>query len=170
MNVYSVNKTIFKTKSFKRFDRYVCRDLEMSNKEKLRLFHDRAENTVKSYTNVIRKYVSEPLDPFSVNEIKVRKFIDSFDLQEDKSMFSLIKPSLTYAKNVRNDPDISSNTTDLVLEGFLRKVGNNFKRNKIFKLQLNWMYANFCFDACMGQECVLHTMGTSWNSARGSEI
>ena len=80
MNVYSVNKTVFKTKSFKRFDRYVCRDLEMSNKEKLRLFHARAENTVKSYTNVIRKYVkfakSESLDPFPVNEIKVRRFID----------------------------------------------------------------------------------------------
>ena len=62
MNVYSVNSNVFQTKSFKRFDRYLT------------------ENTVKSYTNVIRKYVkfakSESLDPFPVNEIKVRRFID----------------------------------------------------------------------------------------------
>lgn len=134
MNVYSVNKNVFKTKAFKRFDRYVCRDQEMSNKEKLRLFHARAESTVKSYTNVIRKYVkfseSESADPFPVNEVKVRRFIDSLDLEEDRSMFSLIKPSLTYAKNVRSDPDISFNTADLVLEGLLREVGNNFKKKQ----------------------------------------
>ena len=46
------------------------------------------------------------------------------------SMFSLIKPSLTYAKNVHSDPDISFNTADLVLEGLLREVGNNFKKKQ----------------------------------------
>ena len=132
LSVYSVKKENLKTKTFRRFDKYVCKDLDMSSKEKMRVFHGRAESTVKSYVNVIKKYVqfseSANISPFPVSETSVRKFIDGLDLEQDRSMFRVIKPSLVYCKNVRGDPDISFNTTDLVLEGLLREVGNNFKK------------------------------------------
>ena len=132
MNVYSVDKNAYKSKTFKRFNRYVCRGLEITSIEKLRLFHGCAEGTVKAYCNVIKKYVkfskAEDFPTFPVTEVSIRKFIDSLDLQKHRGMFSLIKPSLIYCKNVRGDPDISFNTTDLVLEGLLREIGNNFRK------------------------------------------
>ena len=132
MNVYSVDKNVFKSKPFRRFDRYICRDLEISQREKMRLFHSRAESTVKLYTKVIKNYVrfskSENFPAFPVTEKSVRQFIDNLELKKHKSMFYLIKPSLIFCKNVRGDPEISFNTTDLVLEGLLREVGNNFRK------------------------------------------
>ena len=50
-------------------------------------------------------------------------------------MFRVIKPALVYCKNVRGDPDISFNTMDLVLEGLLREVGNNFKKKPNFHIR-----------------------------------
>ena len=138
MNVYSVNKNVFGSKSFRRFDKYICKDLELSSKEKLRLFHSRAEATVKAYTKVVGKYVkfakAEDFPPFPTTELTIRQFLDTLDLVKDRSMFSLIKPSLMFTKNVRGDPDISFNTADLVLEGLLREVGNNFKKKHVINM------------------------------------
>ena len=139
MNVYSVNDNVFKTKTFRRFEKYVCKDLNITSKEKTRLYHGRAEATVSSYTNVIKKYVKfskkSHITPFPVSERNVRLFIDGLDLAKDRSMFRVIKPALVYCKNVRGDPDISFNTMDLVLEGLLREVGNNFKKKPNFDIR-----------------------------------
>ena len=104
MNVYSVNNNVYKTKTFRRFDKYVCKDLDISCKEKLRIYHGRAEATVSSYVNVVKKYVKYSKktnsNPFPATETNVRKFIDSLDLTKHRSLFRLIKPSLVYCKNV----------------------------------------------------------------------
>ena len=75
MNVYSVNDNVFKTKTFRRFEKYVCKDLDITSKEKTRLYHGRAEATVSSYTNVIKKYVKfskkSHITPFPVSERNV---------------------------------------------------------------------------------------------------
>ena len=103
------------------------------------MYHGRAEATVSSYVNVIKKYVkfseNANINPFPASETNVREFIDELDLTKDRSMFRLIKPSLVYCKNVRGDPDISFNTMDLVLEGLLREVGNNFKKKPQYHIR-----------------------------------
>ena len=85
MQAYSVEKNVYKCKPFRRFERYICRGLEISSKEKLRLFHSRAEATVKAYSKVIKKYVrfskSEDISPFPITEMSVRQFIDTLDLR-----------------------------------------------------------------------------------------
>ena len=156
MNVYSVNNNVYKTKTFHRFDKYVCKDLDISCKEKLRIYHGRAEATVKSYVNVVKRYVKYSkkanINPFPASETNVRKFIDSLDLAKHRSLFRLIKPSLVYCKNVRGDPDISFNTTDLVLEGLLREVGNNFKKKPNYHVRTELDVRKFLLRCLYGKK------------------
>ena len=127
MNPYSINKEVLNTKKFKQFDKYVLRGMKLSDREKMRLYHSRAEDTIVSYTKVVKQYVLESRDPvYPVTEKSVRKFIDTLDVEEDRTTLKLLKPSLIFTQKCRSDPNISFNTADLVLEGILRELGNNF--------------------------------------------
>ena len=96
-------------------------------------WHSRAEATVKQYTGVIKDYVNytrkkERTDPFPVTEISLRRYIDSLDLKKDRSKFPLIKPAMVFVRRIRYDPEISFNSTDLILEGLIREVGAKFRK------------------------------------------
>ena len=65
---------------------------------------------------------------FPATERSVRSFIDSLDILEDRTTLNLLKPSFVFAQKCRNDPLISFNSSDLILEGIFREIGNNFPK------------------------------------------
>ena len=124
-----IDNSVFKTKKFLQFDKYILRNLSMSGKEKLRLYHSRSEDTVKSYVKVIKKFVNYSAgEPFPATETSVRQFVNSLSIEDDKTTLTLLKPSFVFAQKCRNDPLISFNTSDLILEGVFREMGNNFQK------------------------------------------
>ena len=91
---YMIDNSVFKTKKFLQFDKYILRNLSMSGKEKLRLYHSRSEDTVKSYVKVIKKFVNYSAgEPFPVTETSVRQFVNSLSIEDDKTTLTLLKPS-----------------------------------------------------------------------------
>ena len=126
---YIIDKNVYKSKKFLQFEKYILRGLQMPDKEKMRLFHSRAEDTIHSYTKVIKEYVKFSEDePFPATELSVRHFINSLSVEEDRTTLKLVKSSFVFAQKCRSDPMISFNTSDLILEGILREIGNNFKK------------------------------------------
>ena len=118
---------------FLQFDKYMLRRKGYRKEMKLRLYHSRAEGTIRAYTGVIKSYVTymhkeEDASPFPVTESSLRRYIDSLDLYEDRSKFANIKPAMMFVRKARSDPEFSFNSTDLVLEGLLREVGARFKK------------------------------------------
>ena len=132
MPLYSVHSDVFSSKPYRQFKKYILRRLDLSSRETVRLFHSRAQSTVESYTKVIKKYVrhskEERKPAFPATERSVRSFIDSLDILEDRSTLNLLKPSFIFAQKCRNDPLISFNSSDLILEGIFRELGNNFPK------------------------------------------
>ena len=132
MPLYSIHSEVFSTKPYRQFKKYVLRRLDLSSKESLRLFHSRSQGTVESYTKVIKKYVlyskDENKQAFPATERSVRSFINSLDILEDKTTLNLLKPSFVFAQKCRDDPLISFNSSDLILEGIFREIGNNFPK------------------------------------------
>ena len=106
--------------------------MDLSSRESLRLFHSRSQSTVESYTKVMKKYVrysrEEGKSAFPATERSVRSFIDSLDILEDRTTLNLLKPSFVFAQKCRDDPLISFNSSDLILEGIFREIGNNFPK------------------------------------------
>ena len=124
---------IKRLRTFLQFDKYMLRRKGYRREMKIRYYHSRAEGTIKSYTRVIKSYVKymhrkEDASPFPVTEGSLRRYIDSLDLYRDRSKFAIIKPAMIFVKKVRNDPEISFNSMDLVLEGLLREVGARFRK------------------------------------------
>ena len=70
----------------------------------------------------------EDASPFPVTETSLRRYIDSLDLYKDRSRFANIKPAMIFVQKVRNDPEISFTSNDLIIEGLLREVGARFKK------------------------------------------
>ena len=132
MPLYSVHSDVFSSKPYRQFKKYILRRLDLSSRETVRLFHSRAQSTVESYTKVIKKYVrhskEERKPAFPATERSVRSFIDSLDILEDRSTLNLLKASFIFAQKCRNDPLISFNSSDLILEGIFRELGNNFPK------------------------------------------
>ena len=132
MPLYSIHSEVFSTKPYRQFKKYVLRRMDLSSKESLRLFHSRSQGTVESYTKVIKKYVlyskDENKPAFPATERSVRSFINSLDILEDKTTLNLLKPSFVFAQKCRDDPLISFNSSDLILEGIFREIGNNFPK------------------------------------------
>ena len=130
MPLYSVHSDVFSSKPYRQFKKYILRRLDLSSRETVRLFHSRAQSTVESYTKVIKKYVrhskEERKPAFPATERSVRSFIDSLDILEDRTTLNLLKPSFIFAQKCRDDPLISFNSSDLILEGIFRELGNNF--------------------------------------------
>ena len=50
------------------------------------------------------------------------------DILEDRTTLNLLKPSFIFAQKCRDDPLISFNSSDLILEGIFRELGNNFPK------------------------------------------
>ena len=122
-----------RSRTFLQFDKYMLRRKGYRKEMKLRLYHSRAEGTIRTYTGVIKSYVTymhekEDASPFPVTESSLRRYIESLDLYEDRSKFANIKPAMMFVRKARNDPEFSFNSTDLVLEGLLREVGARFKK------------------------------------------
>ena len=144
MPPYSVCSDVYKTKPYRQFVKYVLRHLDLPRKESLRMYHSRSQGTVISYTKVIKKYVrfskKERKTVYPATERSVRNFIDSLDIEKDRTTLNLLKPSFVFAQKCRNDPLISFNSTDLILEGIFREIGNNFPRkldaNKVEELDV----------------------------------
>ena len=65
----------------------------------------------------------EHSNPFPITETSLRRYIDTLDVEEDRGKFSLIKPAVMFVKKLRDEPKMSFNTTDLILEGLLREAG-----------------------------------------------
>ena len=132
MALYSVHSDVFSSKPYRQFKKYILRRLDLSSRETVRLFHSRAQSTVESYTKVIKKYVrhskEERKPAFPATERSVRSFIDSLDILEDRTTLNLLKPSFIFAQKCRDDPLISFNSSDLILEGIFRELGNNFPK------------------------------------------
>ena len=132
MPLYSVHSDVFSSKPYRQFKKYILRRLDLSSRETVRLFHSRAQSTVESYTKVIKKYVrhskEERKPAFPATERSVRSFIDSLDILEDRTTLNLLKPSFIFAQKCRDDPLISFNSSDLILEGIFRELGNNFPK------------------------------------------
>ena len=132
MPLYSVHSDVFSSKPYRQFKKYILRRLDLSSRETVRLFHSRAQSTVESYTKVIKKYVrhskEERKPAFPATERSVRTFIDSLDILEDRTTLNLLKPSFIFAQKCRDDPLISFNSSDLILEGIFRELGNNFPK------------------------------------------
>ena len=132
MPLYSVHSDVFSSKPYRQFKKYILRRLDLSSRETVRLFHSRAQSTVESYTKVIKKYVrhskEERKPTFPATERSVRSFIDSLDILEDRTTLNLLKPSFIFAQKCRDDPLISFNSSDLILEGIFRELGNNFPK------------------------------------------
>ena len=132
MSPYSVSREVLDSKSFQQFKRFVLRGLTLSPKESLRFYHSRAQGTVISYTRVMELYVlfsrDEGRSAYPATEASVRAFINSLDIEEDRTTLRLLKPSFVFAQRCRGDPLISFNSTDLMLEGILREIGNNFPK------------------------------------------
>ena len=127
---YAVDNDSYNSEAFMQFEKYFLQGLHSSRKEKMRLFHSRAEGTVKSYLRIVKSYVKysreENVEPFPVTENSIRRYIDTLDLESDRGKFDLIKPSMIFLQKCRNDPKISFNSADLVLEGLIREAGANF--------------------------------------------
>ena len=82
---YIIDESVYKSKKFSQFEKYILRGLQMPDKEKMRLFHSRAEDTIHSYTKVIKEYVKFSEDePFPATERSVRLFINSLSVEEDQ--------------------------------------------------------------------------------------
>ena len=132
MPLYSVHSDVISSKPVRQFKKYILRRLDLSSRETVRLFHSRAQSTVESYTKVIKKYVrhskEERKPAFPATERSVRSFIDSLDILEDRTTLNLLKPSFIFAQKCRDDPLISFNSSDLILEGIFRELGNNFPK------------------------------------------
>ena len=127
---YMINEKVFESDSFKSFDRYIVRDLKFSSREKMRMFHSRSPDTVKTYIRVIKKYVKfckkSKKGPYPVTERKIREFIDTLDLTKDRGIVPVLKSSFQFSQKVRGDPEISFTSTDLLIDGLLREIGANF--------------------------------------------
>ena len=113
-----------RARTFLQFDKYMLRRKGYRKEMKLRLYHSRAQGTIKAYTGVIKSYVTymheeEDASPFPVTESSLRRYIESLDLYEDRSKFANIKPAIMFVRKARSDPEFSFNSTDLVLEGLL---------------------------------------------------
>ena len=121
------------SRTFKQFDKYMLRRKGYRKERKLRLYHSRAQGTIRAYTAVVKDYVTymheeENANPFPVTESSLRRYIDSLDLYEDRSKFVNIKPAMMFVRKARSDPEFSFNSTDLILEGLLREVGARCKK------------------------------------------
>ena len=129
---YLLHKKVFNCTAYVLFEKYILRDVEYSSKEKIRLYHSRSPDTVKVYSKVMKRYVKfsrkTSNEPYPVTELSVRKFIDSLDIEKDRSQVSIIKPAFTFTQKVRGDPPISFTATDFIIEGLLREIGANFPK------------------------------------------
>ena len=124
---------IERLRSFRQFDKYLLRKKGYKKETKIRFFNSKAEGTIKSYTRTVKDYVKymhrkEKSTPFPVTEGSLRRYIANLDVYKDRHKFSLIKPAMIFVQKVRNDPDISFNSMDLVLEGLIREVGATFRK------------------------------------------
>ena len=121
------------SRTFKQFDKYMLRRKGYRKERKLRLYHSRAQGTIRAYTAVVKDYVTymheeENANPFPVTESSLRRYIDSLDLYEERAKFVNIKPAMMFVRKARSDPEFSFNSTDLILEGLLREVGARCKK------------------------------------------
>ena len=130
--MYSIHSDVFNSKPYRQFNKYVLMPMDLSSRESKRLFHSWSQSTVESYTKVIEKYVlyskEERKSAFPATERSVRAFIDSLNILEDRTKLNLLKPSFVFAQKCRDDPLISFNSSDLILEGIFREIGNNFPK------------------------------------------
>ena len=74
-----------RSRMFLQFDKYMLRRKGYRKEMKLQLYHSRAEGTIRTYTGVIKSYVTymhekEDASPFPVTESSLRRYIDSLDL------------------------------------------------------------------------------------------
>ena len=117
-----------KTRAFAKFKKYFLKGKNFSEETKMRCFFSKAQGTIVAYTRIIKSYAKymkhkERSDPFPITETSLRRYIDKLDVEEDRGKFSLIKPAVMFVKKLCNEPDMSFNSTDLILEGLLREAG-----------------------------------------------
>ena len=134
-------KSARKTRAFAKFKKYFLRGKNFSAEKMTRCFFSKAQGTIVQYTRVIKSYVrfmmrKEYSEPFPITESSLRKYVDSLNFEEDRGKFSLVKPAVMFAKKLRDEPDMSFNSTDLILEGLLREAGALF-RPKIKPTSIN---------------------------------
>ena len=125
-----------KSLAYKRFKKYFLKGMHFSKEKKMRLFFSKAEGTIVIYTKIVKDYVrymhrKENRNAFPVTETSLRRYIDNMDLEKDRGKFPNLKAAMIFVKRLRNEPEMSFNSTDLVLEGLLREVGARFKPKKI---------------------------------------
>ena len=125
-------KSARKSLAYRRFKKYFLRGKGFSKEEKIRCFFSKAEGTIVIYTKIVKSYVKymhrkENKDAFPITETSLRRYINNLDIEEDRGKFPNIKPAIIFAKRIRNEPDISFSSTDLILEGLLREVGARFR-------------------------------------------
>ena len=89
MSAYD-RKTAKKSKTFKRFKRYVLRGKKYPKEEQLRYFFSKAEGTIKVYTRIIRGYVKymrrkERADAFPITETSLRRYINTLSTEKDRT-------------------------------------------------------------------------------------
>ena len=134
-------KSAKRTRAFARFKKYFLRGKNLSAEKMIRLFFSKAQGTIVQYTRVIKSYVRymlrrEKSEPFPITESSLRRYIGSLNLEEDRGKFPLIKPAVMFVKKLRDEPVMSFNSTELILEGLLREAGALF-RPKIKPTNLN---------------------------------
>ena len=134
-------KSAKRTRAFARFKKYFLRGKNFSAEKMMRLFFSKAQGTIVQYTRVIKSYVRymlrrEKSEPFPITESSLRRYIGSLNLEEDRGKFPLVKPAVMFVKKLRDEPAMSFNSTELILEGLLREAGALF-RPKIKPTNLN---------------------------------
>ena len=125
-------ETAKKSLAFKRFKKYFLKGKRYSEEDKIRYFFSKAEGTVVIHTKIIKGYVKymhrkEKKDAYPISETSLRRYIDSLDIEKDRGTFPNLKSAVIFAKNLRNEPEISFSSTDLILEGLLREIGARFR-------------------------------------------
>ena len=125
-------KSAKKTRAFARFKKYFLRGLNFSVEKMMRCFFSKAQGTIVQYTRVIKSYVKymirrENSEPFPITESSLRRYIGSLSLKEDRGKFPLVKPAVMFVRKLRDEPLMSFNSTDLILEGLLREAGALFR-------------------------------------------
>ena len=134
-------KSAKRTRAFARFKKYFLRGKNFSVEKMMRLFFSKAQGTIVQYTRVIKNYVKymlrrENSEPFPITESSLRRYIGNLNLEEDRGKFPLVKPAVMFVKKLRDEPTMSFNSTELILEGLLREAGALF-RPKIKPTNLN---------------------------------
>ena len=125
-------KAARKSRTYRKFRKYILRRLGISKRQRFRLYFSKAEGTIKAYTKIIEGYVKymhrkEHADAYPITDTSLARYIDSLSTKKHRAKFPMIKSAVIFAKECRNERRITFRTSKLTLEGAMREAGARFR-------------------------------------------